>query len=582
MSFLYDVAVPEMALSGLTYECPVEIQTGVRVIGEVKKHLHAGFILGLSNKNLSDKIKIKKIEGIIDEKNIIPSDLWDMALYAGRVCLCGAGAALKAILPRPLIMGDKLKAPPEIFYKGKFSEIDFFNPFDAERVNFYMNEIKSEKRTLILFPRKEQAKNFFENLDENIKNQTLLWPSTGGKKLWLSWILTNEKKFRLVIGTAGAVFAPLSPEKIIIENEADGAFIIPPVLNISARSLAGRRAAFLGAEFITGGNIPSLKTFVRSKPQQEIFIDKKNLILADIFHSKTKNEELKGIKGSLPLTFSLIKNTYRELSKNNNVLWILDRLGEASEVFCENCGGAVKCSKCGQVMRSEDDGKILRCRICGQVQELPSKCENCGGEFFTGKRPGLEALEKIAKRYYDKVYLYADKYSRFKKNSLILSTKKGLGICGKINPSLIAWLDLDLELWRPGYDTRVEVFNMLWQSYWRGREENSARKVLIQSRKSGMKLARFLYSGWEKFFSNELKTRKEFNLPPYGYIIEIETQDTKLRETLLDNLFNAGIFVMDPGDETQPLYINTNSLDPVEKVLHEFRNKNKSFFLIRS
>ena len=559
MSFLYEVAIPEMALNNLTYESPVEIQNGIRVIVEVQKHLHAGFILGPSTQNLPDKIKIKEIEGIIDEKNIIPPDIWDMALYAGRVCLCGVGAALKTILPRPLIMGDRfLDNIPEFQFNSKsFVERNFFCPYDSERMDFYLSELNSDKRTLILFPSKERAKNFFENLDWSIKKQARLWPSRGGNELWLTWILANEKNFRIIIGTAGAVFAPLFPEKIIIEDENNDAFIIPPVLNISARSLAGKRAAFLGAEFIIGGQIPSLKTFVRSKPEEKIFIDKKNLILADIFHSKTRKENLTGIKGDIPLTFSLIKNTYRELAKKNNVLWILDRKGEASEVFCDNCGELIKCKNCGSVMRSEDDGKILRCRICNTVQELPPKCKNCGCEFFSGKRPGLEALEKIARRYYERVYLYIDKYSRFKKNSLILSTQKGLGLCGKIKPSLIAWLDLDLELWRPGYDTRLEVFNLLWQSYWEGREKNSERKILIQSRKSGMKLARFLYSGWGKFFENELKSRKEFNLPPYGYVIEFETENGKTREKLLDAFFEAGIFAMDPGDETKNFYINS-------------------------
>ena len=44
----YDVAVPEMGLDNLTYKCPSEIKMGVRVFVEVKKNLHAGFVLGKS------------------------------------------------------------------------------------------------------------------------------------------------------------------------------------------------------------------------------------------------------------------------------------------------------------------------------------------------------------------------------------------------------------------------------------------------------------------------------------------------------------------------------------------------------
>ncbi|MBR1487042.1 MAG: hypothetical protein IJ597_07310, partial [Synergistaceae bacterium] len=209
------------------------------------------------------------------------------------------------------------------------------------------------------------------------------------------------------------------------------------------------------------------------------------------------------------------------------------------------------------------------CRFCGEVRDVPKKCEKCGFEVLIGRRPGLEALEKIAAKYYDKVVLYTDKYSysRVKKNSLILSTRRGLELCEKLKPTLIAWLDFDFELARSDYSNKVEIFNLLCESYWRGREKNSERKILIQARKRGMKIAKFLPQGWSRFFPVELSERKEFSLPPFGYVIEIETQKSKLREKLLDAFFDAGIFVMDSGDETKPLFINTESLEPVSKVL---------------
>ena len=570
--FFYDVAVPEMALSNLIYQCPVEIKTGLRVIVEVRKHFHAGFVLGETKNSLPSDVKIKNIEAVIDKFPVISPDLWDMALYAGRVCLCGAAAALKVILPRYFIMGDKIENPPKNFDfdSGKFREKNFFTPFDSERFDFYLSELNPGERTLILFSQKDKAKKFFESLSDEMKNRALLWISTAGKKYLSSWFQIQEGKFDFVIGTAGAVFAPLMPQKIIIEDEASQNFFIPPVLNISARSLAGHRAAFLGAEFISGGRLPSLKTFIRTKPEEKILPKRKNIIFADIFHYQTLNGEQKGIKGSIPLTSSLLKKTYRELIKKNNVIWILDRLGEASEVFCSRCGETVKCPKCKNSMRAENDGRTLRCGICGTVCDLPPKCEKCGFEVLTGRRPGLEALEKIAKKYYDKVVIYKDKYSVIKKNNLIISTRRGLELCEKIHPSLIAWLDLDLELSHHGYNTQLEVFTMLWDSYWRGREKDSERKVLIQSRSAGMKLAKFFPKGWTKFFSQELAERMDFNLPPFGFIVELETQNTELREKILDSFFDAGIFVMDSG-ENEPLYINLKSLEPVWKILNSMK-----------
>ena len=578
MKFLmifYDVAIPEMGLDNLIYQCPAEIKTGVRVFVEVKKNLHAGFILGKSKNNLTG-FKIKDIAAVIDENPIIPPDLWDMAAYAGRVCLCGTSMALKAVLPRPLIMGNKIDGIVKnfVFNPKNFHEINFFNPFDSERFDFYLSELKINEKTLILFSRKETAEKFFASLPDELKSRALLW-SSSGKNYFASWLETLAGKFDLIIGTAGAVFAPLTPEKIIIEDEASTNYIIPPVLNISAMSLAGRRAIFTGAKLITGGLMPSLKTFMRKKPEEKFFPKRENIIFADIYHKKTFHEKSKGIEGSIPLTFSLIKNTYRELLNKNTVIWILDRLGTSSEVFCSRCGMTVKCPnpKCGNSMMSMGGGNLLKCRFCGTVMELPPKCGHCGFEILSGKRPGLEALAEIAGKYYDKVFLYADKYSgaKLKKNSLILSTRRGLELCGRFRPSLIAWLDLDLELSFPGHETELEVFNLLYESYWRGCE----KKVLIQSRSSGMKTANFLSQGWEKFLTGELARRKEFNLPPFGCSIELEPKNKELREKILDSFFDAGIFVMDSGDETRPLHINTVSLDPVRKVLNAVKFSKK-------
>ena len=616
MSFLLDVAVPELAISSLTYENSEKLECGARVIVSVGKNLRTGFVIGNSKKILPPEIKIKPIEGIINDNfnSISDFDIFDLALWAGKVSLCSAGTALKAFLPSPLITGEKVEPPPKLNEpEQNFNERNYFNPFDSERVNFYIEELNENKRTLILFPRKDDAKNFYDSLPENLKTKSLLWPSTGGKKLWLSWNLINAKKFRFVIGSQGAIFAPLKPQKIIIEDEANSSYIFHRTPEISARSLAGHRTVFLKAELILAGRMPSLKTFLRSKPVEKIFPERKNIVLADIYTS-VKTQE-KGIKGSIPLTFSLLKRTKRELINGNSVIWILDRLGESAEIFCDNCGQSIHCEKCGNVMRSEGNGNILFCKVCGSLKKLPEKCPYCGYKFLSGKRPGIEALEKIAKRFfksfnvnvYNKTPLSFHDISpsqrrQYNKNlpsllreeeplavkrsgGLIISTKRALELLNnkKINPSLIAWLDLDFELNNLEYETRFKVFNMLMESYWKGREFNPERKVLIQARHSGMKLGEFLLRGWSRFIPDELKERQEFLLPPYGFIVEIECNDKIIREKIIEVFTASGVFVMDSGEINMPLTININSLEVIAKILSkDFVKRNLIKIKVRS
>lgn len=578
---LVDVSVPEIGIDALTYEIGADIQTGARVIVDVRGTRYAGFVLGETQKGLPRGVKAKDIEGVIDDKTVIPADVWDLAVWSARVSMCGISTALKAALPSPVYRGENLTPPPEYApSSARFRERNFFNPFDNERGDFFVDELDSMLRTLILFPKKDAAKSFFTSLPESLKSQAVLWPSDSAKS-WEAWRLIHSGKVRIVVAPPGGIFAPLSPEKIIVEDEASPAYVIPYTLGISARSLAGHRATFLNAELVLAGRIPSLKTYIRTHPRETHRPDRRNIILADIHQSR--KESVPGIEGSIPLTYTLTSRTHKELGREKNVIWILSRTGESSEVFCGNCGETVRCPKCGGTMQSRGDGEFLRCRHCGTVRELPPKCESCGFNLLMGKRPGLDALAKIAGKYFSPVHVYDEHSDISAMKGLILSTNRGIELCGEIDASLVAWLDLDSELWRPEYATRFNVYMMLTESYWRGRTRNSDRKLLIQARSKGMKLAGFLAGGWTRFIPDELRVREDFLLPPYGYMVEVDCSSKMLREEIVELCTDAGLFVMDPGEDGQPLYVNSDSLEDIRKVIEPkmfLRNTKKQYIRI--
>ncbi|MBR0035650.1 MAG: hypothetical protein IJP54_08225 [Synergistaceae bacterium] len=563
---LVEVAVPEMAVSVLTYKTETAICSGARVIVEIQKHLHTGFVIGSAKNELPPDVEAKPIAGIIDDSLMTDSDIWDLAVWAGKVCMCGVNTALRVILPKNFYTGEKVEPPPKFQRHNQFTELHNFNPFDSERVNFYLSELEKPERTLMLFPTREAAKDFYTNiLPENLQYEAVLWPYT---KNWDVWQLVNAKRFRIVIGAPGAVFAPLMPEKIIVEDEANANYILPYGLKISARSLAGRRASFLGSKLILGGRMPSLKTYMRTHAHTDIKPERKDIVIADMYTSR--KEELHGIDGSIPLTFSLIRRTYTELVKGHNVMWILNRQGESQEVYCEKCGHVLRCDRCGNIMRSFNDGDMLKCRVCGKLRELPQKCEKCGSEFFKGKRPGIEALARIIAPYYPKIKLYVKGSRKSSMKGLILTTNRGLEILGEVKPALVAWLDIDAELFGSEYDSRYRVFSRLYDSYFAGRDRGEQRKILIQCRRSGRKLAEFLIQRYEKFGNDELKERRDFMIPPCAYTVELDSRGKIPREEIISILEDHGLFVMDPGDENLPLSVSVESLDEILGVIEPY------------
>ena len=568
MSCLLEVAVPEMAIDTLTYSAEKPINEGARVIVEVQTHLHTGFVIGLADED-TDR-EIKPLAAIMDDELMTDADIWDLAKWGGKVCMCGINTALRAILPKNFYTGEKVEAPPDVHTPGQFRETHNFNPFDTERVNFYVSELEKGERTLILFPTRDLAAEFYTHLHKDLKHESLLWP---GLDPWESWQKVNSKRVRIVIGSPGAVFAPLCPERIIVEDEASPAYLIPYGLRVSARTLAGIRAKLLGSTFVLGGCVPSLKTYMRSHPQQDTKPDRKSIVLSDIYRSR--KEEAQGIDGQIPLTYSLIRRTYTELLRGHDVIWFLNRSGESQEVYCGKCGHVVKCEHCGGVMKSLNDGNMLKCRVCGALRVLPDKCGECGHKFFRGKRPGIEALAKILRNYYPKVKLFVKDSDPSTMKGLILTTDRGFELLHAVKPSLVAWLDLDSELYGDDYDLRCQVFGKLCRSLYAGQDDSHPRKILVQARRAGLKVAEFLAQGWSRFLADELRAREEFMMPPFETMIELDGGGTIAREAVIAALEDVGMFVMDPGDETKPVRVMTDSLEEAAEIIaphsHEFR-----------
>ena len=150
-----------------------------------------------------------------------------------------------------------------------------------------------------------------------------------------------------------------------MDDESSPGYIAQRAPRVSARSLAGRRAGYLGSELLLGGRMPSSKTFLRAFPECGVLPDRRSLVFVDV--RRSLKTEVQGVDGVLPLTVSLLERTRAVLGRGRYVLWILDRRGEAAEVFCSDCGNPVSCPRCGGVMRAEGRDGGLRCVRCGAL-----------------------------------------------------------------------------------------------------------------------------------------------------------------------------------------------------------------------
>ena len=566
MSVLVDVALPGPWWTLLTYEAAALPVSGTRLLVPVGNGTRVGFAVGPS---LSPPMmELRSVLDVLDVENPLGQELWELLLWVGKTFLCGSGLALMAACPAELLGGAPLPSlSVAVPMKSAFQEEHCFSPMDGERMSFYRRRAEGGGRSLFLFPEARTARHFFSSLPASVRAEAVLWPSSGGKKLWDVWQKVRAGNFRIVVAPPGGVFAPFAPEQILVDEEASPAYIAQRPPRFSARSIAGRRAVCLGAALVLGGRMPSAKTFLRSRPPCSTLPDRREIVFADIRRSLMGEE--RGVDGAIPLAVSLLDRTRQNLSAGRHVLWILDRRGEAAEVFCQECGHSIRCGRCGGTMRSEASGRSLRGVRCGLRAELPSRCPACGGELWMGRRPGIEALAAMAGRLVRgyPVLLHDGKKMEVGGPSIIVGTRGSLSLCDRLDVGLAAWLDLDAELRRPEYGARFQVFSMIWESCWRGRAEGVGRTVLVQGRRFGSEWRTFLTRGWDHFWRRELALRAELDLPPSGLLIQVDLPKNEDRGAMIRMLEDAGLFVMDPGDAGMPLWLTPASIDEVSRAL---------------
>ena len=573
-SQLIEVVVPGPWWNALTYEAPFVPEPGSRVRVPVGRGERIGFVAGPARER--PKAALRSVHEVLDERGPLGAELWELMCWVGRTFLCGTGMVLKTACPAKFLEGAPLDSPFGGERKGgaersAFCEEHCFIPWDEERAAFYRAALERPCRTLVLFSEAATARRFFASLPAHLKAEAVLWPSSGGKKLWDAWREVRSGNARIVVAPPGGVYAPMAPGQVVVDDEASPAYVPQRAPRVSARSVAGRRAFLLGARLILGGRMPSSKTFLRAHPACEVLPDRDRMVFVDVRRSLKGRE--RGVEGDLSLTVSLLDRTRRELGRGRHVLWMLDRRGEAAEVFCVECGHSPRCPRCGGVMRSESSGQALRCIRCGRREALPERCPDCGGGLWSGRRPGLEALASMAGRLMPECPVLLHEEGRIRAPevpSLLLGTRGALALCDRLDVGLAAWLDLDAELRRPEYGARFQAFSMVWESYWRGRragDDPAGRTVLIQGRRFGAEWRAILSGGWERFWRGELALRSELALPPVGLMIQIDLPEGEDRAEALRTLEDAGLFVMDPGEPGAPLWVNASSPEPVARAL---------------
>ena len=259
--------------------------------------------------------------------------------------------------------------------------------------------IKENKTCIVLVPEISLTPQTISRFSKRFGSRiALLHSALSDGERYDEWRRINRGEVDIVIGARSALFAPLKNLGLIVIDEQHSESYKQDDSNprYDAINMAIKRVELnKGAKVILGSATPTLDAYARAL--KNIYhllnlpkrVNKKPLpevTLVDM------NQEFKRSEGHFSLL--LLNKIKEKLSKEEQVILLLNRRGYSSFVTCKNCGYTVKCPHCDITLTYHKSSNNLRCRYCGYATNITNICPECHEKSLTTLGVGTEKIEE--------------------------------------------------------------------------------------------------------------------------------------------------------------------------------------------
>ncbi len=559
------------------YEIPLnmrqDIKVGQRAWVPFRNRRVIGYIVGFLPK--SDIKYLRKISQLIDKRPILNPDILKLTKWISRYYFSSWGQAIEAAIPETLRKGKteagKRKRSSTLFFpetlelpfvdkQGQalgavFRSIDKdqFRVFvlpgitTAGRIEVYLSAIarvfSRDKSIMMLVPEISLIPQLSECLRFRFGQTVAVFHSrlSAGERL-RQWLNIENGTSRIVVGTRSAVLLPVKRlGMIIIDQEHDFSYKQDETPRYHSREVAIARAKLTGAVVILGSATPSLESYYNAKKKVFKLIklnsDERDKMLPSV-RIIDMRREIKG-KGETKKIFSFVltEAIQQRMTRKEGVVLFLNRRGFSTFVHCKGCGYVLRCKECRIPLSYHFQAKELVCRYCGYRQGPDEICPQCKKSYLSYFGLGTQKLESETARIFPRARIdrmdadsvkniasYQKALEGIKKGKIDILV--GTQMVGRIitipRVTLVGIVSADMSLNLPDFRAGEHTFQILSRMAGKtsGRQTNS--EVIIQTYNpehySIASVARYDY---EKFYAEELLSRKELKFPPYVHIFNL-------------------------------------------------------------
>ena len=398
------------------------------------------------------------------------------------------------------------------------------------------------KNVLFLAPEIALASQLTKRLARKfgIKDVAIWHSSIGEGEKYDVWQRLYKNEIRILAGARSAVFAPLSNiGLIIIDEEHEGAYKqTNPAPRYDARVVARRLAQFYQAPLILGSATPDVSTYYYATNNNNLFEMKHRFNNSPLAKPQVINMQEYGkasYKGiiSKPLQTEISET----LERGQQVILLMNRRGYSTYTQCKACGTVIERPDSSIPMIWHSSIKQLKCHYCNKEMSFPEFCPACGSNALSTSGVGTQKIEVLIKELYPnarveridsdiltKKNAHIELLSKFQKGEIDILVGTQMIAKGLDNPNvtLVGVLSADSGFSVPDYRASERGFQLLTQVAGRAGRGEFKGKVLFQTYNPEYYAFQTAKSqNYEKFFETEIKSRQEYDYPPFSQIVRL-------------------------------------------------------------
>jgi len=552
------ISLPQMQV--LTYFSAFPIKIGSLILIALRNKKILGLVMESQELKLTKmsvrnaSFSLKKVDKIISSEEIINEKLIKLINWTSRYYWEPLGIVVKSALPnislnkwkeindqnqkglgKNILVYQKKLSLPQKQGRSKIKK-KFLTKISQKMLFLNIKKyLRQKKQILFLYPEIAKLENFYQNLPKNIKNRTIIYHSNiKNKELWDNWKKIWQGKSCLILSTRQGIFLPFRRLSFILINE-EGSLSYKswdqhPKIN--AKHIALKLAEIHHANIILTDTAPSLEAYWNIKKKKYInaenvlLKEKQKIEVADMKLIIEKND--KNFSYFSPLTIDAIK---KALIGNKKILFLQNRRGGATYIFCKDCGYFYQCPRCEFSLVYHYEKNKLVCHWCGYEENPPKTCRKCQSHRLKYSGHGTEKIKKeintlfptipaylldndITPSYKAKIEMY-EKFKKERKSSFLITTSSILSM-SLAKVELSVFLNFDLIFNIPDFGANEYAVKFAKKI------NDISQKIIIQTYEPNNTLVKMVKNGaYDKIYQRELSLRRKMKYPPFWQIIKL-------------------------------------------------------------